>query len=202
MPFVADLNDWQISTMEELGKARPCHRAQVRRADQGPRQHHEELPRQAGRHEASAARRPIKQEEEVALQKFIDADPQRKTTYGTCARTYGQDLRRNDRHGRSTNWCSTPADDFAAAPVRERRFRREPGDGEAQRRARGPVPRRCARRDEEGVERQLRELPRAGRAAVLREGHHPGRPRCPKGSASPLSTRPCTRTTPTRTSAG
>jgi hypothetical protein len=82
MPFVADLNQWQIGTMEELGRA---DRATALKFDARIKGLANTMKNYRGklvgmrRLGLAAARRS----EEAALQKFIQADPQRKATYGT-----------------------------------------------------------------------------------------------------------------------
>ena len=82
MPFVADLNEWQIRTMEELGRADRGialkFDARIKGLANTMKNYRGKLAGM-GRLGLVAAKR----EEEAALQKFIQADPTRKATYGT-----------------------------------------------------------------------------------------------------------------------
>ena len=89
MPFVADLNEWQIKTMEELGRG---DRATALKFDArikglaNPMKNYRGKLVGMKRLQLVAAKR----NEETALQKFIDADPQRKATYGTVLEQTGR----------------------------------------------------------------------------------------------------------------
>jgi hypothetical protein len=93
MPFVADLNAWQIATMEELGKE---SRAVALKFDARIKGLANTMKNYRGKLVGMKRMQLVtkKQEEEVGLQKFIDADPQRKATYSTVleqvARIYGE----------------------------------------------------------------------------------------------------------------
>ena len=82
MPFVADLNQWQIKTLEELGKG---DRAIALKFDSRIKGLANTMKNYRGKLDGmrklglTAARR----DEEAALQKFIEADPARRATYGT-----------------------------------------------------------------------------------------------------------------------
>jgi hypothetical protein len=82
MPFVADLNAWQIATMEELAKE---SRATALKFDARIKGLANTMKNYRGKLVGMQRMQLVakKQEEEVALQKFINADPQRKTTSGT-----------------------------------------------------------------------------------------------------------------------
>ena len=93
MPFVADLNEWQIRTMEDLGRG---DRATALKFDSRIKGLANTMKNYRGKLAGmrklglAAARRT----EETSLQKFIDADPQRKATYGSVleqtARIYAE----------------------------------------------------------------------------------------------------------------
>ena len=89
MPFVADLNDWQIRTMEELGRS---NRAIALKFDSRIKGLANTMKNYRGK--LAGMKRlhlvAIKREEEVALQKFIDADPQRKIVCGTVLEQVGR----------------------------------------------------------------------------------------------------------------
>jgi len=82
MPHVADLNQWQIETMEELGKG---DRAIALKFDSRIKGLANTMKNYRGKLDGmrklglTAARR----DEEAALQKFIEADPGRRAAYGT-----------------------------------------------------------------------------------------------------------------------
>ena len=82
MPFVADLNEWQIRTMEELGRG---DRATALKFDARIKGLANTMKNYRGK--LVGMRRlglvATKRDEEAALQKYIDADPQRKATYGS-----------------------------------------------------------------------------------------------------------------------
>ena len=89
MPFIADLNDWQIKTMEELGRG---DRATALKFDARIKGLANTMKNYRGK--LVGMRRlglvAAKRGEEAALQKFIDADPQRKATYGTVLEQTGK----------------------------------------------------------------------------------------------------------------
>ncbi|MBZ5496486.1 MAG: S46 family peptidase [Acidobacteriia bacterium] len=89
MPFVADLNDWQIKCMEELGKA---SRAVALKFDARVKGLANTMKNYRGKLAGMKRLQLVaeKREEEVALQKFIDADPQRKAIYGTVLDQIGK----------------------------------------------------------------------------------------------------------------
>jgi len=89
MPFVADLNEWQIRTMEELGRG---DRATALKFDARIKGLANTMKNYRGK--LSGMRKlglaAAKRTEETALQKFIDADPQRKATYGSVLEQTGR----------------------------------------------------------------------------------------------------------------
>ena len=89
MPFVADLNDWQIRTMEELGRG---DRATALKFDARIKGLANTMKNYRGK--LIGMRRiglvAAKRTEEAALQKFIEADPQRKATYGAVLEQTGR----------------------------------------------------------------------------------------------------------------
>jgi hypothetical protein len=89
MPFVADLNAWQISTMEEMGKT---SRATALKFDARIKGLANTMKNYRGKLVGMKRLQLVakKQEEEAALQKFIDADPQRRARYGTVLADTGK----------------------------------------------------------------------------------------------------------------
>jgi hypothetical protein len=89
MPFVADLNDWLIRTMEELGRS---NRAIALKFDSRITGLANTMKNYRGK--LAGMKRlhlvAIKREEEIGLQKFIEADPQRKAVYGTVLEQIGR----------------------------------------------------------------------------------------------------------------
>jgi len=89
MPFVAGLYDWQITTMEELGKSSRevalKFDARIKGMANTTKNYRGKL---VGMKQLQLVMK--KQEEEVALQKFIDADPQRKAVYGSVLEQTGK----------------------------------------------------------------------------------------------------------------
>jgi hypothetical protein len=89
MPFVADLNDWQIKTMEELGRG---DRATALKFDARIKGLANTMKNYRGK--LVGMRRlglvATKRGEEAALQKYIDADPQRQATYGQALEQTGK----------------------------------------------------------------------------------------------------------------
>jgi hypothetical protein len=83
MPFIADLNGWQIATMEELGRE---SRATALKFDARSKGLANTMKNYRGKLAGMKRLQLVarKQEEEVGLQKFIEADPQRKAVYGSA----------------------------------------------------------------------------------------------------------------------
>jgi hypothetical protein len=88
MPFIADLNEWQITTMEELGRG---NRATALKFDARIKGLANTMKNYRGK--LVGMRRlglvATKRGEEAALQKYIDADPQRKAIYGSVLEQTG-----------------------------------------------------------------------------------------------------------------
>ena len=88
MPFVADLNEWLIRTMEELGRT---DRGIALKFDSRIKGLANTMKNYRGK--LAGMRRlqlvAAKREEEAGLQKFIDSDPQRKTVYGKVLEQFG-----------------------------------------------------------------------------------------------------------------
>jgi hypothetical protein len=82
MPFVADLYEWQIKTMEELGRA---DRATALKFDARIKGLANTMKNYRGKLVGMKRLQLVaaKQQEEAGLQKFIEAEPQRKLVYGT-----------------------------------------------------------------------------------------------------------------------
>ncbi len=82
MPYVADLYDWQIATMEAMGKNNRAialkHDARIKGLANTMKNYRGKLLGMKRLHLVDA-----KREEEKLLQQYIDADPQRKALYGT-----------------------------------------------------------------------------------------------------------------------
>ncbi len=89
MPFVADLNEWQIKTMEDLGRG---DRATALKFDARIKGLANTMKNYRGKLVGMKRLQLVaaKQQEEAALQKFIDADAGRKTVYGTVLEQTGQ----------------------------------------------------------------------------------------------------------------
>jgi hypothetical protein len=89
MPFVADLNDWQIKTMEELGRG---DRATALKFDARIKGLANTMKNYRGKLVGMKRMGLVatKRDEETALQKYIDADPQRKATYGQALEQTGK----------------------------------------------------------------------------------------------------------------
>jgi phage shock protein A len=89
MPFVADLNEWQIRTMEDLGRG---DRATALKFDARIKGLANTMKNYRGK--LVGMRRlglvATKRDEEAALQRYIDADPQRKATYGSVLEQTGK----------------------------------------------------------------------------------------------------------------
>jgi hypothetical protein len=81
MPFVADLNDWLIRTMQDLGKDNRAvalkFDARIKGLANTMKNYRGKLAGMKRLHLVAA-----KRAEEVSLQQYIDADPRRKATYG------------------------------------------------------------------------------------------------------------------------
>jgi hypothetical protein len=88
MPFVADLYEWQINTMEQLGaKDRAVaikHDARIKGLANTMKNYRGKLKGLGRLHLADT-----KREEEKLLQQFIEADVQRKAAYGTVLNEIG-----------------------------------------------------------------------------------------------------------------
>jgi hypothetical protein len=89
MPFVADLNDWQIKTMEDLGRG---DRATALKFDARIKGLANTMKNYRGKLVGMKRMGLVatKRDEETALQKYIDADPQRKATYGQALEQTGK----------------------------------------------------------------------------------------------------------------
>ncbi len=89
MPFVADLNEWQIRTMEELGRA---DRGTALKFDARIRGLANTMKNYRGKLVGMGRLGLVasKRQEEAALQKFIDANPRRKAAYGTVLEETGR----------------------------------------------------------------------------------------------------------------
>ena len=82
MPYIADLNAWRISTMEELGRP---DRAVALKFDARVKTLANTMKNYRGKLAGMSRLRLVEQrrQEEAGLQKYIDADPQRRAIYGT-----------------------------------------------------------------------------------------------------------------------
>jgi hypothetical protein len=89
MPFVAGLNDWQIKTMEDLGRS---SREIALKFDARIKSLANTMKNYRGKLVGMKRLQLVmkKQQEEVALQKYIDADPQRKAVYGPVLEQTGK----------------------------------------------------------------------------------------------------------------
>jgi hypothetical protein len=98
MPFVADLNDWMIRIMEGLGKE---NRAIALKFDARIKGLANTMKNYRGKLVGMQRLRLVsaKQEEEASLQKYIDADPQRKAAYGTVLGDIGRIYREMSAKG-------------------------------------------------------------------------------------------------------
>jgi hypothetical protein len=89
MPYIADLFDWQITTMEELGKNDRAialkHDARIKGLANTMKNYRGKLLGMKRLHIVEN-----KQAEEKLLQQFIDADPQRKALYGLILEEIGK----------------------------------------------------------------------------------------------------------------
>jgi hypothetical protein len=88
MPYIADLFDWQIATMEEMGKNDRAialkHDARIKGLANTTKNYRGKLLGMKRLHIVEN-----KQAEEKLLQQFIDADPQRKAVYGSVLEDIG-----------------------------------------------------------------------------------------------------------------
>ncbi len=82
MPFIAGLNEWLIKTMEEIGRS---DRAVAIKFDSRIKGLSNTMKNYRGKLVGMERLKLVaaKQDEEARLQRFIDADPRRKATYGT-----------------------------------------------------------------------------------------------------------------------
>jgi hypothetical protein len=89
MPYIAGLYEWQISTMEALGKNDRAialkHDTRIKGLANTMKNYRGKLLGMKRLHLADK-----KRAEEVELQKYIDADPQRKLLYGTVLEDIGK----------------------------------------------------------------------------------------------------------------
>jgi hypothetical protein len=89
MPYVADLFDWQISTMEAIGKNDRAialkHDARIKGLANTMKNYRGKLLGMKRLHLTES-----KQGEEKLLQQFIDAEPERKAKYGTVLEEIGR----------------------------------------------------------------------------------------------------------------
>lgn len=100
MPFVADLYEWQIATMEALGKNDRAialkHDARIKGLANTMKNYRGKL---LGMNRLHLAQN--KQAEEKLLQQFIDADQQRKAQYGTVLEEIGKVYQEMSERGAS-----------------------------------------------------------------------------------------------------
>jgi len=100
MPYVADLFDWQISTMETMGKNDRAialkHDARIKGLANTMKNYRGKLLGMKRMHLVDN-----KQAEEKLLQQFIEADPQRKALYGTVLEEIGKVYREMSDHAAS-----------------------------------------------------------------------------------------------------
>ena len=100
MPYVADLFDWQISTMEAMGKNDRAialkHDARIKGLANTMKNYRGKLLGMKRMHLVDN-----KQAEEKLLQQFIEADPQRKALYGTVLEEIGKVYREMSDHAAS-----------------------------------------------------------------------------------------------------
>jgi hypothetical protein len=89
MPYIADLYDWEISTMETMGKNNKDvaikHAGRIKSLANVMKNYRGKLKGLGRIHHVDK-----KREEEQSLQQFIDADPKRKDQYGTVLREIGE----------------------------------------------------------------------------------------------------------------
>ncbi|MDP2884260.1 MAG: S46 family peptidase [Ignavibacteria bacterium] len=111
MPYVADLFDWQISTMEAMGKNDRAialkHDTRIKGLANTMKNYRGKLLGMKRMHLVAN-----KQSEEQLLQHFIDSDPQRKALYGTVLEEIGKVYQEMSDHAASElvldNLRSTP----------------------------------------------------------------------------------------------
>jgi hypothetical protein len=100
MPYVADLFDWQISTMEAMGKGDRAialkHDARIKGLANTMKNYRGKLLGMKRMHLVEN-----KQGEEKLLQQFIDADPQRKALYGQVLEEIGKVYQEMSERGTS-----------------------------------------------------------------------------------------------------
>jgi hypothetical protein len=100
MPYVADLFDWQISTMEAMGKNDRAialkHDTRIKGLANTMKNYRGKLLGMKRMHLVAN-----KQSEEQLLQHFIDSDPQRKALYGTVLEEIGKVYREMSAHAAS-----------------------------------------------------------------------------------------------------
>ena len=100
MPYVADLFDWQISTMEAMGKNDRAialkHDARIKGLANTMKNYRGKLLGMKRMHLVEN-----KQGEEKLLQEFIEADPQRKALYGTVLEEIGKVYQEMSERGTS-----------------------------------------------------------------------------------------------------
>lgn len=89
MPFVADANEWLINTMDNLGKG---NRAVALKFDARSKSLANTMKNYRGKLAGMSRLKMVdmKRAEEVGLQKYIDAVPQRKATFGTVLADTGK----------------------------------------------------------------------------------------------------------------
>ncbi len=100
MPYVADLYDWQISTMEAMGKNDRAialkHDARIKGLANTMKNYRGKLLGMRRLHLAEN-----KEGEEKLLQQYIDGDPQRKAKYGTVLEEVGKVYQEMSERGTS-----------------------------------------------------------------------------------------------------
>jgi hypothetical protein len=100
MPYVADLFDWQISTMEAMGKSDRAialkHDGRIKGLANTMKNYRGKLLGMKRLHLTEN-----KQAEEKLLQQFIEADPQRKALYGTVLDEVGKVYQEMSERGTS-----------------------------------------------------------------------------------------------------
>lgn len=89
MPFIADLNAWQISTLQEIGKESRATAlmfdSRIKGLANTMKNYRGKLAGMRRLHLVAA-----RQKEEAGLQQFIDSDPKRKAVYGTVLSDTGR----------------------------------------------------------------------------------------------------------------
>jgi hypothetical protein len=100
MPFVADLYDWQIATMEAMGKNDRAialkHDARIKGLANTMKNYRGKLLGMKRLHLVDG-----KREEEKLFQQYIDSDPQRKALYGTLLNDIGNVYKEISDHAAS-----------------------------------------------------------------------------------------------------